>query len=123
MNYLTHPHWSAKYLAPIATPLDFNNRRALILDGSDDVPITLTTVRDLANIVAKAVEYDGEWPLVSGISGETVTAAELIAIGERVRGTFGLGNQSGPSISKCRLLIITEKQAVRSKSRDSNLTI
>ncbi|KAM7184477.1 hypothetical protein V8F20_012216 [Naviculisporaceae sp. PSN 640] len=86
VNYLTHPHGSAKYLAPIATPFDFNNRRALILDGSDNVPITLTTVQDLAKVVTKAVEHTEEWPVVSGISGETVTVAELIAIGERVRG-------------------------------------
>ncbi|KAM7201668.1 hypothetical protein V8F33_003217 [Rhypophila sp. PSN 637] len=86
VNYFTHPHQSAKYLPPIATPFDFNNRRAIVLDGSDDVPMTLTTVQDLANVVARAVEYDGEWPLVSGITGDKVTIRELIAIGERVRG-------------------------------------
>lgn len=87
VNYFTHPHWSAKHLAPIATPFDFNNRRALILDGSDHVPISLTTVQDLAKVVTKAVEHGGEWPLVSGVSGDKVTVAELIAIGDRVRGT------------------------------------
>ncbi|KAM7185875.1 hypothetical protein V8F33_012141 [Rhypophila sp. PSN 637] len=86
LNYFTHPHQSAKYLPTIATPFDFENRRAIILEGGDDVPMTLTTVQDLANIISKAVEHDDEWPLVGGISGDTVTIGELIAIGEKVRG-------------------------------------
>lgn len=86
MNYLTHPHQSAKHLLPISTPIDFYRRRALILDGSDDVRITLTTVQDLANIVVAAVEYEGQWPLMGGIQGDNITMAELLGIGEKTRG-------------------------------------
>ena len=66
VNYLAHPHKTSKYLLPIATPVDFDRRRALILDGSENVRMTLTTVQDLANIVTAAVEYEGEWPIVGG---------------------------------------------------------
>jgi hypothetical protein len=68
--------------------VDFNKRRALTLDGGDDDRITLTTVQDLANIVALAVEYEGEWPVVGGIKGTEISIGELLALGEKVRGTF-----------------------------------
>lgn len=87
VNYLAHPHKSAKHLLPIATPIDFNRRRALIVDGSEDVRMTLTTVQDLANIVVAAVEYEGEWPIVGGIKGDNITMGELLDIGEKTRGT------------------------------------
>ena len=67
-------------------PFDYNGRRALLLEGGDDEKITLTTAQDLANVVAKAVEYEGEWPIVGGIRGTTMTVGELIALGEKLRG-------------------------------------
>jgi hypothetical protein len=68
--------------------IDFNKRRALTLDGGDDDRITLTTVQDLANVVALAVEYEGEWPVVGGMKGTEISIGELLALGEKVRGTF-----------------------------------
>jgi hypothetical protein len=68
--------------------IDFNKRRALTLDGGDDDRITLTTVQDLANVVALAVEYEGEWPVVGGIKGTEISIGELLTLGEKVRGTF-----------------------------------
>lgn len=67
-------------------PIDFNSRRALIVEGSEDARITLTTVQDLANIVVRAIEYDGEWPVHGGVSGNELTIMQLIQLGERVRG-------------------------------------
>jgi hypothetical protein len=68
--------------------IDFNKRRALTLNGGNDDRITLTTVQDLANVVALAVEYEGEWPVVGGIKGTEISIGELLALGEKVRGTF-----------------------------------
>jgi hypothetical protein len=68
--------------------IDFNKRRALTLDGGNDDRITLTTVQDLANVVTLAVEYEGEWPVVGGIKGTEISIGELLALGEKVRGTF-----------------------------------
>ncbi len=48
--------------------------------------MTFTSLRDLGNIVAKAIDYDGAWPAIGGIRGNTVTDVELVAIGARVRG-------------------------------------
>lgn len=67
-------------------PIDFANRRALVAEDSDDAKITFTAVEDLANVVARAVDYEGEWPRIGGISGTTLTLSQLFAIGERVRG-------------------------------------
>lgn len=55
-------------------------------EGCDDVKITLTTAQDLANVVVKAIEYEGEWPVNGGIKGCDLTIAELIRLGEAVRG-------------------------------------
>ena len=86
VNYFTHPHKSTKHIQPLQTPIDFYNRRLLMVEGSDDVRITLTTVQDLANVLVRAIEYEGEWPLVSGIKGDELTLMQLIELGERVRG-------------------------------------
>lgn len=56
-------------------------------EGSDDVRFTLTTVQDLANVVSQAIEYEGKWPIQGGIRGNEITFRELIALGERIRGT------------------------------------
>jgi hypothetical protein len=88
VNYFTYPHWSTKHIQPIPTPFDFSNRRALVVDGRDDARITLTAVGDIANVVTRAVEYEGEWPVVGGIRGNDFSVGEIIALGERVRGAF-----------------------------------
>lgn len=67
---------------------DFQNRRAIVVEGHEDAIMTLTTVQDLAETVAKAVDYEGEWPVHGGIQGNRFSASEIISIGERVRGTW-----------------------------------
>ena len=67
-------------------PFDLNKRRALVLDDSDENRITLTTVQDLANVVARAIDFEGEWPIVSGIRGADMSIGQLIALGEKIRG-------------------------------------
>tara|TARA_R110002003_G_scaffold502_6_gene20094 strand:- start:11558 stop:12130 length:573 start_codon:yes stop_codon:yes gene_type:complete len=88
LNYLTRPYKSAKYVKPLDTPFDFANRRALLRRGGDDDYITFTTAQDLANVVAKAVEFEGEWPVEGGITGTKLSVRELIALGEDIRGMF-----------------------------------
>ena len=72
-------------MAPLNTMFDFQNRRAIVVDGHDFI-MTFTTAQDLAAIVAIAVDYEGEWPVVGGIQGNRVTVSQVLAIGERVRG-------------------------------------
>jgi len=95
-NYFTYPYKSAKHFRAFETQIDFNKRRALTLDGGHDARITLTTVQDLANVVARAVEYEGEWPAVGGIRGTELSIGQLLALGEEVRGKF-------PTLHSCSL--------------------
>ncbi|KAF4890652.1 Oxidoreductase BOA1 [Colletotrichum fructicola] len=85
-NYLTYPFSSSKHVTQLETPVDFNQCRALVVDGGEDVLLTFTTAQDLARVVALAVEYEGEWPLVGGIKGAEITVRQLISLGEKIRG-------------------------------------
>ncbi|KAK4040021.1 hypothetical protein C8A01DRAFT_35988 [Parachaetomium inaequale] len=85
-NYLTRPYKSTKHVHPMETPIDFDQRRLLMVEGRDDARITLTTVTDIVNVVARAIDYEGEWPVVGGIRGDTLAIGEIVKLGERVRG-------------------------------------
>ncbi|KAE9378434.1 NAD(P)-binding protein [Stipitochalara longipes BDJ] len=65
--------------------LDFPNRRAIALKNVDDA-FTATTLDDLVNVVVRAIEYEGEWPVVGGIHGTTLSTSRLLEIGQKVRG-------------------------------------
>ncbi|KAI8946930.1 NAD(P)-binding protein [Xylaria longipes] len=77
---------TSKYVDPLQTVFDFKNRRALVVDGYEDVTMTFTTVADAAEVVARAVDYDGKWPTTGGIRGNRVSISQLLEIGSRVRG-------------------------------------
>ncbi|KGQ00727.1 hypothetical protein PAAG_12605 [Paracoccidioides lutzii Pb01] len=51
---------------------DFENRRAIVVEGHEAAVITLTTVAALAAIVARSADYDGKWPTAGGIRGNRV---------------------------------------------------
>lgn len=85
-NYLTFPYNSSKHVDLFEIPINFDQRRAIIVEGDEDHVITVTTAQDLAKVVALAVEYEGEWPLVGGIRGANITVSELIKLGEKIRG-------------------------------------
>ncbi|KAK0718547.1 hypothetical protein B0T26DRAFT_778788 [Lasiosphaeria miniovina] len=84
-DYLATPYQTAKYVEPNMTWWDMEKGRILAIDPPKET-VTLTTVKDIANVVALAIEYKGEWPVIGGIHGTTVTSAEVIALGEKLRG-------------------------------------
>ncbi|KAI1074522.1 hypothetical protein F5B20DRAFT_563081 [Whalleya microplaca] len=86
LDYLAFPYKTAKYVDPLQTVFDFENRRAIVVDGREDAVMTFTTVADLAAVVAQAVDYDGRWPTTGGIRGNRLTFSQLLEIGRRVRG-------------------------------------
>lgn len=88
MDFLGHPHKTSKYITTAPLQLDFQERRALAVEDHLDAEVTYTTVQDIANVVARAVDYKGEWPTVGGIRGHKTTARELIAIAEEVPGEY-----------------------------------
>lgn len=86
LNYLAYPHKTSKHVDPLQTVFDFEKMRAMVVDGHEDSIITLTTVADIAAVVARAVEYQGTWPTTGGIRGNRVTFSQLLDIGRRIRG-------------------------------------
>jgi len=86
LDYLAFPYMTAKYLDPLQTVFDFENRRAMVVEGHEDAIMTLTTVADLAKVVALAVECSGRWPTTSGIRGNRLTFSQILKIGARIRG-------------------------------------
>ncbi|KAI1409445.1 NAD(P)-binding protein [Hypoxylon sp. FL1857] len=88
LDYLAYPYKTAKHVDPLQTIFDFQNKRAIVVDGHEDAIMTLTTVADLAAVVARAVDYEGTWPRIGGIRGNRVTFSQIIDIGRRVRGDF-----------------------------------
>ncbi|KAL2866187.1 NAD(P)-binding protein [Aspergillus lucknowensis] len=86
-NYLTRPYKTSNHIHPLETPFDFNGRRTILLEAGDDAEITLTTVQDLVGVITRAIEYEGEWPVTSGIRGTTLSVGQLVALGEKIRGS------------------------------------
>ncbi len=86
INYLAGERKSAKYIDPAPLLLIDHEHRLARIAGDPATQISYTAVSDLANIVVKAIEYEGEWPVIGGINGQTLSLAEEIAIGEKVRG-------------------------------------
>ncbi|KAF7531860.1 hypothetical protein G7054_g8478 [Neopestalotiopsis clavispora] len=86
LDYLAYPHQTSKHVVPLNTMFDFANRRAITIEGCDPV-ITLTAVRDLAACVARAVVYEGTWPVNGGIQGNQITFSRLVEVGEKICGS------------------------------------
>ncbi|KAL7907528.1 hypothetical protein GGI35DRAFT_456437 [Trichoderma velutinum] len=85
LDYLASPYKTSKHIEPIDFIFDFENCRAVIIDGHEDTTITLTSAADTAAMIAKAVDYDKEWPEISGIQGNRATFSQIIKIGEKLR--------------------------------------
>jgi hypothetical protein len=86
LDYLAFPHKTAKYIDPLQSVFDYQNCRAIAVHGHEDATMTLTTAADVAAIVARAVDYEGEWPETGGIKGNRATFSQIIEIGEQIRG-------------------------------------
>jgi hypothetical protein len=86
INYLTTPFKSAAHLHQTELPFDFNNRRAIVPENYDQIYVTLTKVQDLAQVVARAISFEGKWPVVGGVKGTDISLGQIISVGEKVRG-------------------------------------
>jgi len=85
LDYFAPKSASAKHFRSTELQIDFQNRRAIILEEIDIV-WTVTSLNDIANVVARAIDYEGEWPVIGGIRGTTVSTSKFLEIGMRVRG-------------------------------------
>ena len=85
LNYFSYPHKSAEHLTLFPMPIDVSGCRAIILRDTR-AQITLTTVQDVAGVVAEAIDYEKQWPEVSGMRGNQILVSDFIKICEKVRG-------------------------------------
>ncbi|TVY18061.1 hypothetical protein LARI1_G003681 [Lachnellula arida] len=85
IGYLA-PVGNLKYLKVMPLWIDFQKRRGITL-GDKEATYTFTTMADIANVVTRAIEYEGEWPVVGGIRGTTMSDTRLLEIGAKVRGS------------------------------------
>ena len=85
MDYFAHPYPLAKDLITWPFFIDFQNRRAMLLDDGKQ-PIVLTSIHDDSNILNLALSDPRPWPPVGGIRGCRTSIAELIALGKKIRG-------------------------------------
>ncbi|KAF5647817.1 2'-hydroxyisoflavone reductase [Fusarium tjaetaba] len=86
MDYLCHPYKTAKYITTTVVNVDFVKKRAIVVEGTLDDEITYTSVNDIANIVTQAIDFEGEWSVIGGISGDRISIRQLLKIGEELRG-------------------------------------
>lgn len=86
MNYLGYPRQTTKHITVFPLLFDFDGMRAIVGEQSLDAKIAYTAVEDIVGVVARAVEYEGEWPRVGGVVGSQVTVAQLLELGEKIRG-------------------------------------
>jgi hypothetical protein len=87
---------------------DFEYRRAIIMEGSEGSPLTLTTVGDMAKVVALALDYSGRWPTTGGIRGTQTTISGFLSLAEGIRGKLLLS----------LLLVMLKEVQVHSRSND-----
>jgi len=89
LDYLASPFKTTKYVTPLDTFFNFQERRAIVVEGHEEsAVVALTAVKDIVDIVVRAVDDPREWPRDGGVRGNRVSVAEVIRIGERVRGMF-----------------------------------
>ncbi|KAM0814460.1 putative NmrA-like domain-containing protein [Seiridium cardinale] len=62
------------------------NATAMAVAGGRDPPVTYTAAVDIGKVVARAIEYEGEWPVVGGIRGNQLTMEKILQLGEAIRG-------------------------------------
>ncbi|KAF2833808.1 NAD(P)-binding protein [Ophiobolus disseminans] len=84
IDYFAHPYPLSPGLFTWPFFLDFENRRAMVLDEGTQ-PTVLTAVADVSEVLALALDNEGKWPEVGSIQGARTCINELLAIGKKVR--------------------------------------
>lgn len=85
MDYFAHPYPLSPDLITWPFFLDFENRRALLLDDGN-APLVITAIADDAQILLRALDDPRPWPSIGGIRGYRTTINELFTLGKKIRG-------------------------------------
>ena len=85
MDYFAHPYPLSPELITWPFFLDFENRRAIVLDDGNQ-PLVITAISDDAEILLRALEDERPWPSIGGIRGCRTNINELLKLGQKIRG-------------------------------------
>ncbi|KAH9881181.1 hypothetical protein J1614_001676 [Plenodomus biglobosus] len=85
LDYFAHPHSLSPELITWPFFIDFENRRAMVLDDGEQ-PLAMTAISDSSEMLALALDDSRPWPEVGGIHGCSTTINDLVALGKEIRG-------------------------------------
>jgi hypothetical protein len=85
MDYFAHPYPLSPTFTTFPFFIDFENRRAMILDEGT-YPIVLTAVSDVSEYLALALNDPRPWPVVGDMQGCRTNSNQLLALGKKIRG-------------------------------------
>lgn len=85
MDYFAHPYPLSPELITWPFFIDFEKRRAMVLDEGDQ-PLVVTAISQISEVLALALEDEQVWPVVGGMQGCRTSINELLALGKRIRG-------------------------------------
>lgn len=84
-DYFAHPYPLSPGLITWPFFVDFEKRRAIVLDDGEQ-RFGVTTVADVSAMLERALSDERTWPVVGGMRGDTVSIREMLELGKRVRG-------------------------------------
>lgn len=85
MDYFAHPSPLSPNLITWEFFIDFNKRRAIILDDGND-SFALTSIADISGMLALALDDSRPWPSIGSMEACRTTSKELLALGKKLRG-------------------------------------
>ncbi|KAF2441577.1 NmrA-like family protein-like protein [Karstenula rhodostoma CBS 690.94] len=85
MDYFAHPRPLSPGLITWPFFVDFERRRAMVLDGGEQ-PIVLTAIADISAVLDLALSDTDVWPAVGGMRGARTSINELLSLGKKLRG-------------------------------------
>ncbi|KAF7537117.1 hypothetical protein G7054_g3993 [Neopestalotiopsis clavispora] len=86
LDYLSYPHEASEQTSTFPTLVNFDNGTAITTQRTLDHRMAYTAIEDIAKVVVRAVDFEGEWPTIGGIRGNQLSVADLVRIGESVQG-------------------------------------
>lgn len=87
LDSLGYPHATTRHVRAAAVYFNFETMHATGIEGTAaEDSVSYTAISDVANIVARVIEFEGEWPAIGGIRGNQASFSDVLELGPRIRG-------------------------------------
>ncbi|KAH7084723.1 NmrA-like family protein-like protein [Paraphoma chrysanthemicola] len=84
VDYFAHPNPLSPGLFTWPFFIDFEQRRAIVLDDGE-WKFSVTSIADMSAILDLALSDPRPWPVIGGLRGGTISINELLGLGKRLR--------------------------------------